>query len=112
MTTETINEINKTIAEACGWVKIYTDFQGNLVGRHPNGGSALILLYWQDLNACRKMLMALSDHPMDGDVANYHNYLISICGDEYAAIDATAPQRCQAIISALFGHDKWEELTK
>ena len=98
----TDQEINIAIAEihgtcpVCGWVT---------AGGHRCSHSPY---YVRDLDAVASVVKtlrigSLSD-PSEYD--RYQRWLIHIAGDELDAMDATAKQRCEAILRAM---GKWRE---
>ncbi len=100
-TIMTPEEINKTIAEACGWT--YITSLGS--GRKPDHGSFRetdkIPNYYGDLNACHEMEKGLKnwqqwDCYIENLIKSVEDYLVH----------ATAPQRCEAFLKTI---GKWKE---
>lgn len=93
------------IAKLCGWKieqepNAVTGRQGRY--RTPDGFTVLRLSnYCHDLNAMHEAEKVLDPHPMEGEVANYHNWITTICGSIEAAVSATARQRAEAFLRAL-----------
>ncbi len=112
LTPEQIDNINKTIAEACGWlcvdIPITTTTAKILLD--PMGVERDLPGYFHDLNACREMAESIRD------VEVYTNYLLKLrllCQRALQAPEeASAPQRCEAFIRTVLGDKAWEELVK
>ena len=110
----TNEQINRAIAEACGWEEITDsvapeEFQrrasGMLRDKHGNRTPLKqIPNYVHDLNAMHEAEMIFtpeSKHWM------YYALLDEMCGSSFKAIRATARQRAEAFLRVL---GKWEEV--
>ena len=104
----TPEQINQSIAKACGWRKSMVTGKWihatNESDKHFN--SAWVSAppdYYNDLNACQEAFLTLK-YPQTGI---YLNHLHAICKytDGFAEC-ASAPQRCEAFLRAL---GLWEE---
>ena len=90
----TDEEINVTIAEACGilskdqWGKIY---------KTPQGYVRDVPDYLNDLNACAEFEAVLTS----AERFTYIVELNKLCGDEPSAVWATARQRAEAFLKTL-----------
>jgi hypothetical protein len=113
------NEINKAIAEYCGWAEIEPEIErigiedvpnGQLRGITPKGNSCVLPDYYNDLNACHEMEKKLNEKK----VWEYRNILMSIVYKDLtgpsrgsgAVIHATSAQRCEAFLRTI---GKWKE---
>jgi len=56
--------------------------------------------YPNDLNEVQKVIEGIRKHGEPDCLDAYHEHLAQICGSEKRAIDATAMQRCEALIAA------------
>ena len=101
----TPESIDLAMAELNGWVRDhgYPDFWRNTKSGTGMYGAGMLPKYTEDLNAVARVVGKLRV----GHVINYRMRLCEIytgCGDAY--IDATAAQRCEAILRAV---GKWVE---
>lgn len=109
----TNDQINRAIAEACGWTNIHDSgpwHNHKLWGYPPElpgqGGNAYKYIpdYCNDLNAMHEAEMIFtpeSKHWM------YYALLDDMCGSSFKAIRATARQRAEAFLRTV---GKWEEV--
>ena len=108
MTTE---QINKAIAEACGWTGITLRVHGiggpRLAGFHKEAGVHKFLPnYCGDLNAMWEAEAHLTPEQQD-DFAYYLSEIVApITGESWKSIHASAMSRAKAFLRT-FG--KWEE---
>ena len=95
----TNEQINKAIAEACGW-KPTTD--GGICW--DCNGAPIVTLpdYCNDLNAMHEAEKSLSEEQKE----EYFYYLVCVFGNWPKAIQANAHQRAEAFLRTI---GKWEE---
>lgn len=99
-----IDEINRRIAEACGWKR---EFENPGWRWYKNGEFQSLPNYFHCLNACAEMERTLrTEGRLLSPWEDYVAQLEDICGDddshafnvELYVVDATAPQRCHAFL--------------
>ena len=100
-------EINKAIAEACGWAEKH---KGLWVESMKTW--AALPNYHGDLNACAEFRRTLTDDQrlmytihLDASVRPLKDF-VSRWEQDWAVADATAPQHCEAFLRL---HGKWKE---
>lgn len=108
-------EINKAIAEKCGWKYVrITDTRPNVRDDWPSGKVAgsdrfhSVPAYYNSLDACAEF-----ERTLDVDITSpnspryaYARELYTVCGQETQPFRATAPQRCEAFLRM---HNLWKE---
>jgi hypothetical protein len=113
----TKEQINISIAEACGWKDIVrtVDHRRELVGNNTNkmrimhrgeylDNCSRVPDYFNDLNAMHEAEMVLKDRGLQVD---YWDTLSEMMDDhDHEAISATAAQRCEAFLKTI---GKWKE---
>lgn len=104
----TDEQINRAIAEACGWTDIDGLSAKGLMGNPPELLRSFNYIpdYCTDLNAIHDALMTLKDYR----ILKYYTQMLEAVVDEplrFYAIRATARQHAEAFLRT-FG--KWEEV--
>lgn len=116
----TDTEINRAIAEACGWVLVKDDPDFQEYWEHPNDGRKIGVAanpypfpdYVNDLNA----MYGAEDSLLGLNKAEFAVQLCRVVGRDwpsgigvgsFAHIHATAAQRAEAFLRTI---DKWEEV--
>ena len=113
----TNKQINKTIAQACGWTELNNDPDWGWLGRPPNWIGKLwpVLNYCNDLNAMYEAEQQLwdKDWSLRFDFIDELEKLLQPTVwhriNATDTLDATARQRAEAFLRAI---GKWEEVAK
>jgi hypothetical protein len=114
------NEINKAIAEYCGWAEIEPEIErigiedvpnGQLRGITPKGNSCVLPDYYNDLNACHEMEKKLSSIQCDKYDAELHTLMNKYWHpienpSIHWTFGVTAQTKCEAFLRTI---GKWKE---
>ena len=107
----TNQEINKAIAETCGWNQKSSHFGGSEgIWTDPSGiDHTKFPDYCSDLNAIQKVVKAMPDHLKDTYIDWLYDLSVNLCSSqkesEFDLSNASAKTRCEAYLKAL---GKWE----
>jgi hypothetical protein len=99
----TDQEINKSIAEVCGWTNVNPAHRsGKVPGTDYTSNYEHIPNYCTDLNAMNEAEKALTSMQQD----EYWDFLWDLTGSEFELCHANARQRAEAFLKTV---GKWEE---
>ena len=107
-------EINRAIAEACGWKNLTVGHSGRILGEHNALSSAMwVPDFNSDLNAMQEVEQTLGTHQL----ARYADFLEKVCVPAHSClltpwqsvVMATAAQRAEAFVRTI---GKWADSPK